>query len=38
MMQYSVTILNPRDDLKAEGARDLDRLIALLEEQSGKNE
>lgn len=38
MMQYSITILNPSDDLKAEGARDLDRLIALLEEQRDKSE
>lgn len=32
-MQFSATILNPGDDLKAEGARDLDRFIALLEKQ-----
>ena len=38
MMQYSITILNPSDDLKAEGARDLDRLITLLEEQRDKSE
>ncbi len=35
-LQYSLTLINSNDMIKAKGARDLDRLIALLKRQRAK--